>query len=365
MRIAMVAHHGCIRVWKQAQMLMNEGHEVAVISQRMHDAEIERYETFMHYEDASQLRRSVEILDRAGFEIFQCHNEPDWLVTITRRATKKPVIFDIHDLESVRLSSAVTFEELELFRTVDGIIHVSEGMQKFAQKLHRHTVPDEVIFTYTPEALALPAEDLATYDRIPNSIVYEGGITEAFSTPRTGETPDGRKQIEYKSFRDFGPIFKKLVQAGLEVHIHPCITDENILKGYRIIGCHVHKPLPIGNLIGEMTKYQYTFVGSSSPMPLLDLCMPNKLFEPMHGSGCIPLVFNAKEAERFVLSNSLGLSFPDESIGAIKSKIATCDTTAYRTRILETRPNFLMEAQYEKLMDLYDRAIYHNKTKEE
>lgn len=361
MKICMIAHHGCIRVWKQAQSLMNEGHEVAVISDRLHAMEITRYASFTKYFDMNGLARSVQLYDRAGYDLFHVHNEPDWIVSVTRNNTKKPVVFDVHDLESARISTAVTMEELVLMRTVDGVIHISDEMSAFSERIHKHKQPVITVFTYTPAKFMIDETVARSMKRIPNSVVYEGGITKAFETPTIINDYSGRHKLQQKSYRDFGPVFKALIQAGMNVHIYPCELTEEALYGYRVLGCTIHNPTPLNSLIPEMAKYEYVFVGAATTTPILDKAMPNKLFEGM-AAGCTPLVYCGKAAEKFVLTNKFGISLDTLDAEEIRDKCKNAEF--YRENFLARRDEFTMESQYDKIMKFYEAVIEYNRTKD-
>lgn len=359
MKICMVSHHGCIRVWKEAQMLMDEGHTVAVVSDHMHGMEITRYHSFTKYFDASSLARAVQLYDEAGFDLFHVHNEPDWIVSVTRNNTTKPVIFDVHDLESARLSVAVTMEELVLMRQVDGVIHVSQEMAEYSDRIHRHRQPVEVIHTFTPAKLMVPAGQVRAAKRIPKSVVYEGGITRAFEEPMKSRDYTGRNETVQKSYRDYGIAFKALIKAGYNVHIYPCEMRDEDIYGYRVIGCTIHEPIPIYDLIPEMTQYEWSFVGCATPVPILDKAMPNKLFESM-AAGCVPIVYCGKAAERWCLENGFGVSLDTLDSSEIQYKAQ--NAPEYRERFLMRRDEFTMESQYDRLMDFYENVFeYHAK----
>jgi len=358
-KICMVAHHGCIRVWKQAQMLMDEGHTVAVVSDRLHAMEITRYHTFGKYFDASSLARFVQLYDAAGFDLFHVHNEPDWIVSTTRNNTKKPVIFDVHDLESARISITVPMEEIVLMRECDGIIHVSDEMAAYSNRIHHNQQPVTVIKTYTPAKFMAPPALVRGPQRIPGTVVYEGGITKAFETPTIINDAIGRNKIQQKSFRDFGIAFKALLDAGMKVHIYPCELNDT-LYGYEVMGCTIHSPLPLNSLIPEMSKYEWGFVGSATPVPLLDKALPNKLYETM-AAGCVPLVYCGKAAEKFVLENGFGVSL--DTLEPEEIRLKTQGAPEMRERYLHRRDEFTMESQYDKLMQFYADAIEHNANK--
>ncbi len=358
-KICMVAHHGCIRVWKQAQMLMDEGHTVAVVSDRLHAMEITRYHTFGKYFDSNSLARFIQLYDAAGFDIFHVHNEPDWIVSITRNNTKKPVVFDVHDLESARISVSVPMEEIVLMRECDGIIHISEEMAAYSERIHRHQQPVEVIKTYTPAKFMADPAVINGPQRMPGTVVYEGGITKAFEAPTVVKDATGRNNIQQKSFRDFGSAFRGLLAAGLQVHIYPCTLDES-LYGYQVMGCVIHQPLPLNSLIPEMSKYEFNFVGSATPVPLLDKAMPNKLFEGM-SAGCVPMVYCGKAAEKFVLENGFGVSL--DTLDPEEIKFKAQGAPEMRERFLARRDEFTMESQYDKLMEFYADVIEYNASK--
>lgn len=358
MKICMIAHHGCIRVWKEGQMLMDEGHEVSIITQRIQSIELDRWHSWSFYQSTEQLRHAIEVYDRADYDIFHVHNEPDWIVNVTRNSTKKTVIFDIHDLESARVFTVVPKQEIEIIRGVDGIINVSEPMEKEVSYWHQPKCPMIVIYTYNPEKWFLPKEEILNCKRIPNSILYEGGLTEPFCEAEKTKEVGGRNDVVYFSFRDLGHIFKAFIDAGMNVHIYPCeLLPE--LKGYKTIGCYIHTPVPSEQMPQEFKQYEWNFAGANSPIPLLDKAFANKLVEPMAG-GCVPVVYCAREMEKWVLQNKFGINIDIPSPVEIKEKMFNKVPIEYRKNFLDQRHNFSMESQYDKLMEFYKKALIYN-----
>ena len=133
MNIVMVANHACVRVQKMAIPLIEKGHDVHLIANKI-PSYIEYYDSFSRYEDLKQLINSVRIYAKTA-DVFHAHNEPSWFATIIKENTNVPVVMDVHDSYLARITPEeeekakeegkncirVTTEERNNFQVADGL----------------------------------------------------------------------------------------------------------------------------------------------------------------------------------------------------------------------------------------------------
>ena len=131
-RICMVSDHGCIRVFKEAKALRDLGYIVELIVGRLPTG-TQAFSTLSIWTDHEQFKREVAA---SSADIFHIHNEPDWMVRETREATKKPIVYDIHDLESMRWNGRCKQDEQDAFDCADAYVHVSDPCKAFADYVH-------------------------------------------------------------------------------------------------------------------------------------------------------------------------------------------------------------------------------------
>src|SRR3990167_10259343 len=93
--IGMVAWHCCIRVYKEARILLDLGYEVHLVTNKLVYG-VEHFATVSYYNTQDQLGRAIK--HRPEVDIWHVHNEPDWIceLTLQSAAPNQAVIFDIH-----------------------------------------------------------------------------------------------------------------------------------------------------------------------------------------------------------------------------------------------------------------------------
>ncbi len=333
----MVQDHGCIRVFKESLALMKRGHVVDVLA-RETPFGFNRYNTFGLYHDADQLRRAVAA---SSADVVHVHNEPDSLVPIVRSATQAPVIFDVHDLESLRWDRAPDAAELAAFDAADAFVHVSDECAKVAARWHGTRKPSVVLPCmineefYATEQAGEPAW---------STIVYEGGLATAQSLPPDAE---GREQV---NFRSLEPVVEAFVGQGFEFRLHPSLPQDGYV--YENLGAVVFQPLQFPALLRALRSYGYGFVGAPHSVPLMEAAMPNKLFEYL-SQGVVPVVLNASRAARFVLEHGLGIVL--DGLDNLAAQLAR--GPEIRERILARRHDWAMDRHIHVVENLYAAVL--------
>ena len=136
--------YGCIRVFKEAIALQAKRHRVNVWALTM-----ERVPPFGPERVPFNLFHRGELqamVKRSKADVFHCHNEPDWFVReVADAADGRPVIFDVHDLASMRHDNGPDHDELEAFVRASGVVHVSEWIRADAERIHGARKPTLVL----------------------------------------------------------------------------------------------------------------------------------------------------------------------------------------------------------------------------
>lgn len=382
MKIVMVADHCCIRVFKEAyELLHGRGHDMYLVSHKEGTGwNLYNLALFFWYEgafpktdnDKTMFRRAIKhMAETIKPDIFHIHNEPDWIATETIRVLKDikspaKVVWDIHDPESARLN-AVPTEELELMRNVDGIVYVSHEEREWMEWAHPVAAakPNCTIFSCFPSrVLAEPYMKLADY-RIPNSIVFQGGISEPNIMKRhkmREETQSGRA-VQYYNMRDLANIVEAFCKEGYNFHLYGANTDPGKILPeadmYRQFGAIAEPSANPFTIIPELSKYEFGFVGFPMKAELFEMAMPNKLFDYLC-AGTIPVVINCKAAGEFVRKHNIGIWFDGDEWsvpGTLKQLLTGVDTKTLRENIKKILPMFLMDAQVHKLENLYEEVL--------
>ena len=336
MRICMVSWHGCIRVYKEARALLDAGHEVDVVCQQAPFG-YNKFTSVQIWFDREQLIREVA---SSPAQIFHVHNEPDWLVEATKLgAGKRPVIFDVHDLESLRSDGEPNDEEKKAFEAADGFIHVSEGCRKYAEQWHGNKKPSELIFSWVNREMvnAVPEE--------PGwwNVVYEGGMSgSAQSMDINGKNFD--------NFRYWAPIMEQFIEQGFNMTAFG--IEEQGSTVYENLGVCIARELFYPVMLVGLRAHGFGLVGAWKSYPLMEAALPNKLFEYM-SQGVVPLVINCAEAAKWVGYHDCGIAiFTMEDLAVQLSRGKEC-----REKVLELRHEWVMENQVGKMVELYEKVL--------
>lgn len=333
-RICMVSHHGCIRVFKESMALIHNSYKVDTVSNQLpfgHNA----FETASFFFDEDQLRRTIA---EHPADIFHVHNEPDWMVRTVREATKKPIVYDIHDLESMRWNQKPDKDEKDAFEMANAYVHVSFPCRDAANKYHQNGKPNIVLHPYVnaefvPETVG---------DTARNAMVYEGGI----SPDKTGKRFDGK---EMENIRYYLPIVEAFIKQGFSFTI---FAADGVPLGhtYHNLTAAVYQGVMYPTLLAGLRPYGIGLVGSWYKAKLMDAAMPNKLFEYI-SQGVVPVMYNANEAAQFCKAFG-GIGIELKGLKDLREQIDSQFDKA-RKRLLEVRETFTMEANIEPLMGMY------------
>ena len=255
-------------------------------------------------------------------DLYHIHNEPDWPVWVTRKHTDKPIIYDIHDMRSVR--GDIEENEEKALAACNAVSVVSRGYQE--KVLKRRQVPIREVLSCVPKGL-FPTEKPKIFR---GGIVYEGGLG-------SGEFP----------CRNWAETFAKIQEMGIQVWAYP--GNPGASHEYQKILIQPTKPYNV--MIRELSMYEFGLVGSPSPDAMFDGALPNKLFEYIAAG--IPIVnMNAPDIEKFLLATGLGVTVA--SVEEIPDAMQHMRDNNFRRRVWENRWYWTMETQAPKVQWLYE-----------
>lgn len=332
MRVCMVSDHGCIRVTKEALALISRGITVDVLANQLPFA-FDHFETAGVWFHSEQLRRAVKA---SKADVFHIHNEPDWMVGAVRDATDKPIVYDIHDLESLRWQREPDANERRAFEVADAYVHVSQPCKKAAEKYHPEK-PNIVLYPWVNE-MFIPPETPVNW----GAFCYEGGLSTA---PMIDDAE--KHTVNFRSLQD---IVKAIIEQGYAMYLFPAEAVNNYT--YENLGAIVSSPQQYPVLIRAMRAFGFGFVGTALPSDLMDAAMPNKLFEYI-ASGVVPVIYNAGTAGKWAVENDLGVYL--SNFENLPEQLA--DAGALRANLLTRRREMTMEANIQPLIDLYEAVL--------
>lgn len=338
MNVLVLSEHCCIRVIKQALALTTRDDVQAFYLQnRVANKEcIPLLPRCAFYNNQEQLE--IQLRRMEDIDVIHVHNEPDWLVEVARKMKPDtPIIYDVHDLASQRdiPIDLLIEQEKRSFPMADAYIFPSRGYETKARRYHN--VPDskssQVLYSYCNlEMMLMPA-----LPRI-RGIAYEGNLVG-----------DGAHPTMF--YRDHRYLAEYLTQHNIPITFYG--TEKGIAQQYREIGAICIPILPYANLISNLSRHDWCFVGSVEPTKTLEDSMPNKLFESII-AGVPVIVCNSPEAGAFVEEHGFGVQV--NSVHEIPEIYEQHEDL--RKNVLEKRHLFTMESQLDALVNMY-RAVTH------
>lgn len=346
MRILSISNACCGRVWKQGMALEEAGHDVIYMYNRVANSDIEQFlKNVTIFSDPNTFVMKIQQIK--DIDIIHCHNEPDWYGHLAKKHRPDvPIVFDAHDLFSVRLPHIKEKfqDEVQSFKVCDAFVYPSYGYQKHCAKLYKDfgvdQKPNLVLYSW-PNAGFVHMTTLPRF----GGIVYEGGLRvkepEAY-------IPD---QYKYHHYRDFNLVFNKLTDLGFPVMVFPGNGDALIHHGQN--GALVTSPLPYVPLMEHLGRFDWGLVGSPAPDNLQwHYSMPHKFLEYL-AVGLPVIVFNAHEMERFVKKHRVGIVL--DKFEHLRDRYREC--VQLRRNVAFLQKMFTMENHINDLVALYKELL--------
>lgn len=350
MKIVMLTRHGCIRVFKQAIPLLQRGHEVHLIAEKLSQG-YERCTTVSAYANQEQLYEAIKLHSDA--DVFHAHNEPSWFVTAVKDVNQKiPVVLDIHDSHLLRKtpeedereqqetpeSFRIAIDERNNFQLADGLVYPCEPMKTIVGGEMKLDQPSVVLPSYVTKDYYR-----FDFDRWLGGLVYEGRIDIPDELPK--------KWASFFHYSDYLELGAKCKEIGMDFHIYSPRENETVRKRYEPVSI-LHEPQKYSRLIRVLGSHDWGLVGNLRPHTEWKYALPNKLFEYMAAS--LPVVaMHADESAKIVEEYGVGIVVKSvEELAERWGEHRDC-----RKNVIKHRWAFAMDNHIHKVEDLYRKVI--------
>ena len=322
-KICMITDHCCVRVIKESLALIDKGYKVDLLSRRL-PVEYAKFNNFSIFN--LEMLPSIINNEKKDIDIFHCHSSPYNFIKVVIDSTQKPVIFDIHDLQSAVDADYNLPIEKELIERATKLVLPTEDYIDWIFQRYGIDVFDKslVFHSYCVKSM-MPEFEEPSID----GIVYQGGLAR-------------HRELQYIS--SSLPIYVYTSQNSFEEFLQYHEKQEFIFMGH----------LKYKDLLQEISKYRWGFIGTCVPNRNVDYSVPNKMFEYI-AAGVPMLVLNSKRAGNFVEKYSMGfnLKYPDMRYPDIRK----LNSEKYRKNTMKCRDEFWMEEHIKLLEDLYREVL--------
>ena len=325
--------------------LLEQGHEVHCLSNRL-SGFWEAYTTFSLWSEIGQLEAMVKLLAPV-VDVFHCHNEPSWFVTLIKESVDTPVVLDVHDSflsrttvdeesllrEKGEESHRVTTEERNNLQAADALVYPGHAFKSVVADEFDLTQPSLVLPSYVPKFLH-------RYNTGP----WHGGVCYEGKVNLPDDTAHGFHYCEYK------PLAKSLHNFGIDFHLYAGRNDKQFFDTYNDIA-FVHGPLDYKGLIKSISSHDWGLVGNLHKAPQWSIAFPNKMFEYIAAG--VPVVsMNADACADFVKSEGVGIAVDDaEDLAWRWPEHRQC-----RNNIIKRRMDWCMDDHIYELINLYQEV---------
>lgn len=345
----MIAGHACVRVQKMALPLLQEGHNVHLIAQKKPSL-WEAYNTFSMWIDARHIIETIKLFEKSNnVDIYHCHNEPSWFVTLLKERTKKPVILDVHDTFLTRVTPEqednmrdcgynpvrIMGEERTNFQIADGLIFVSPKVRDLVCDEFNLGQPNIVVPQYLPEML---------YKY--NFGHWMGGLTYEGKVQLPSEIIADQRNFGF-DYCDYTQIAKDCKRVGMDFHLYAARNDKEFVNYYKDMA-FLHKPVIIRELLGKISRHDWGLVGNSIDSPQWQATLANKFFEYIAAG--VPVVsMNAGACSDIIDEYDVGIT-----VGSIDELAERWgEHREKRNNLIKVRNEFTMERHLDDLVDFY------------
>jgi hypothetical protein len=346
MRIGMISGHACVRVQKMAIPLLQNGHKVYLVSKGMPWG-FENYDGYIHCEGINHYIEAIKILS-PHVDVFHCHNEPSWFVSLVKEHSDKPAILDVHDSYLMRATSdeitaeqaknhecyRIYTEERNNFQLADGIVYCGKTFGEGISDEYALRQPQITLPSYCPEMLFKYRGGGWI-----GGLVYEGKLNLQVEIDKGGRNYGFRYCV-------YEELMKKCKDLGISFHVYSTRKDEVFKQLYR--DAFIYPPLGMPDLVERLMVHDWGLVGNVYYTREWEVAFPNKMFEYIAAQ--VPVVcINAKESGVFVEENELGINV--SSIEELRSRWG--EHERIRRALIKGRKKWAMENHIHKLEDLY------------
>lgn len=321
-------------------------HKIHLLASK-HASFSENYATFGHWFEIGQLHNLIK-LHAKDTDIFHCHNEPNWFVTLIKETCDVPVVLDVHDSFLARTTKDEagkelpdgtypirnTVEERNNFSIADALVFPGESFRDLVVGEYDLKQPNIVLRSHVPRRLyRYSGQDWF------GGLVYEGKV-QLDTKDRAGHA---FKYCDYKEMAD--ACFKE----GVPFHLYGARDDKPFMDVYGESAI-VHPPEVMDVLLRKISAHDWGLVGNIFPTSEWNHAMPNKLFEYV-AAGVPVVAMNAKECEEYVVEKGIGIAV--KSLSELKDRWD--EHKAVRNNLLKVRASLSMDKNIDALTSLYER----------
>jgi hypothetical protein len=348
------AHH-CIRCRKKAKDLSKLGYTLHGMGDMMSYG-TEEYDTYTTWKNEKQFKNAIRMYVNQGVDIIEWNNEPDHPVQWIREVladmnaeSRVKLIVDCHDLDSIR-KDIIPIPERIMFNSADGIIYVSQPIQKITNALHLISKPNIVLYSYCNKGIVEYDEEKISERK---GLVYQGGA----NPPQDYEL---NRQFSYRSL--YG-IMKKLVEMGNETHMY--CGNLSAFDTYHGTGAFLQPPTEYNKMMSGLVNYKYgilIFNNEDGAKNQVNYTMSNKQYE--YNQAGLPLLSCwCPEMMKYVAKHKIGFTFNHiEEIGncqQLESKYMEVMENIKLKRKELVMENFIwkLENLYAEVLGLKKKAI--------
>jgi glycosyltransferase involved in cell wall biosynthesis len=349
MNIVMVSGHACIRVQKMALPFIELGIPIHLIAQAT-PSYYQYYKTFSFAAGVGQYIEAFKQYEKIA-DVFHVHNEPSWFVSAIKETVDTPVVLDVHDSYTARMTNEEVQEFREQGKNVSRIFVEERNNFQLADAL---VFPGEVFGTLVKDTFDLKQPSLTLPSYCPKRFYgysgeeWIGGLVYEGKVNLKEENQDSMYGLRYSEYLE---LAQKAHELGIGFHIYCPRSDEPFMKAFDDIA-FLQQARPIETLIRGIARHDWGLVGNVFPTPEWDVAYPNKMFEYI--AACVPVVaINAPECGKFIVKEGLGIEV--ESLEELK--LRWDEHTEIRKNIIKKRQKYAMENHIHKLLDLYKSLI--------
>lgn len=344
--ILYVQNTACIRTHKIASMMKDKGYKVFLLY-TIAPPESNNASFCGVYDEVFTVftpNALIDFVNNSDFNIIHSSNEPDSLTNYLLLTNKK-IVFDTHDMMSLRGNDSVNALTLEYLANTQsaGVIYTSQSVleiakRKFGLEGQRTFVLENLILSQIK--VKHPLEKLSSMDGEMHC-VYEGGI-------------QGRNKKNHRYFED---IWKKITEYGIHIHFYSQSDyDYCVALGEKNEYLHFEGNMGSEELATEMTKYDCglaLFNVNDTNRAFLETGTANKVYEYIN-SGLPVIVGDIESYISFVTKHNVGIHL--DLNGDIKRQLQEACKIEIEEDFLE-KNKFTMNSYSDELEAFYCSII--------
>ncbi|RLF42459.1 MAG: hypothetical protein DRN18_02465 [Thermoplasmata archaeon] len=261
-------------------------------------------------------------------DLIHAFNMPDDVAVAAIETKTVPVIFDVRDMVTSFSKKLLAKRVLpDKFLKVHPIYKLtSDSVSLYVSNMEKKAIEESTARVFSTECMLEYSRDRYNIDD--NNIVF-------YNYALDDESP-GKKEKKYSSYdgeihtgftgnisihdeyRNFLPLFKKLANKKIHVHMHVVTKDKASLLACKKVAednryLHFYPPMPVTKILRELSKCDFGLLPFSTKVEkkYFDLILPNKLFDYL--SAGLPVASTDIQCvKRFLEINEVGFIYENE-----------------------------------------------------